>query len=183
ELKGVMYGATHGRMQATARNTRFGFKMSAPEFAGMKATGVLEVDLFGSQPSAPPTTSEGSFFTNAALRLRHAYGKIETDVIDVLFGQYYNLFGWQPNFFPATLSFLGTPNMIFERTPQIRLSKTIKTDPVNVEIAGAATRPPQRDAAFPGLEGGVRFDLNHLRGAHGRGSGQPTLDGLSVGVS
>jgi hypothetical protein len=93
------------------------------------------------------------FFTKAALRLRHAYGKIETDVIDVLFGQYYNLFGWQPNFFPATLSFLGTPNMIFGRTPQIRLSKTIKTDPINVEIAGAATRPPQRDASFPGLEG------------------------------
>src|SRR5437868_525237 len=28
ELKGVMYGATHGRLQATARNTRFGFKMA-----------------------------------------------------------------------------------------------------------------------------------------------------------
>src|SRR5258706_13390593 len=26
ELKGVMYGAYHGRLQATARNTRFGFK-------------------------------------------------------------------------------------------------------------------------------------------------------------
>src|SRR5215831_1009546 len=34
ELKGVMYGAYHGRMQATARNTRFGFKLTPPEYAG-----------------------------------------------------------------------------------------------------------------------------------------------------
>jgi hypothetical protein len=183
ELKGVMYGATHGRMQATARNTRFGFKLTPPEVAGIKTTGVIEVDLFGNQPSAPPSTSEGSFFTSPTLRLRHAYAKMETDVVDVLFGQYYNLFGWQPNFFPATWSFLGTPNMIFGRTPQIRLSKAVKTPAVGFEIAGALTRPPQRDSGYPGFEGGVRLDINALKGVHGRGSGQPTLDAASIGVS
>jgi hypothetical protein len=183
ELKGVMYGATHGRAQATARNTRIGFKMSPPDIFGTKVTGVLELDLFGNQPSAPPLTTEGSFFTSATLRLRHAYAKVETDVVDVLFGQYYNIFGWQPNFFPATLSFLGTPNMIFGRTPQLRISKTVKTDPINVELAGAVTRPPQRDSGFPGLEAGLRLEANGWRGLHGRGSGQPTLDGASIGVS
>src|SRR5258706_15503687 len=183
ELTGPMYGATHGRAQATARNTRIGFKMSPPDIAGAKVTGVLELDLFGNQPSAPPLTTEGSFFTSATVRLRHAYAKVETDVVDVLFGQYYNLFGWQPNFFPATLSFLGTPNMIFGRTPQVRLSKTIRTDPITLEIAAAATRAPQRDSGLPGFEGGLRFEANQWRGAHGRGSGQPTLDGMSIGVS
>jgi hypothetical protein len=182
-LKGPMYGATHGRTQATARNTRFGFKMSPPDIAGARVTGVLEVDFFGNQPTSPPSTPEGSFFTSAQLRLRHAYAKVETDIVDVLFGQYYNVFGWQPNFFPATLSFLGTPNMIFGRTPQLRVSKIIKTDSVNLEVTGAVTRPVQRDSGSPGLEGGLRFEVNHWRGLHGRGSGQPTLDGMSVGVS
>jgi hypothetical protein len=183
ELKGVMYGAYHGRAQATARNTRFGFKLTPPEFAGMKTTGVIEVDLFGNQPSNPPSTTEGSFFTSPTLRLRHAYAKLETEVVDVLVGQYYNVFGWQPNFFPATWSFLGMPNMIFGRTPQIRLSKAVKTPGFGFEIAGALTRPPQRDSGYPGFEGGVRFDINGLKGAHGRGSGQPTLDSASIGVS
>src|SRR5882724_6192917 len=146
-LMAPMYGASHSRMQATARNTRFGFKMSPPEVSGIKITGVMEVDFFGNQPATAfgsqynggSATSEGSFLTSATLRLRHAYAKIETGVVDVLFGQYYNLFGWQPYFFPATLSFLGTPNMIFGRTPQVRLSKTFKTSPVNVELAGAVT--------------------------------------------
>ncbi len=183
ELKGVMYGATHGRLQATARNTRFGLKVQPPEFGGVTTTGVLEFDLFGNQPSSPPITSEGSFFTSPTLRLRHAYLKLQTDVVDVLVGQYYNLFGWQPNFFPGTLSFLGTPNMIFGRTPQIRLSKTIKTHPVDIEFSGAATRPPQRDSGSPGLEWGARLEINRWRGVRGRGSGQPTLDGAQFGVS
>jgi hypothetical protein len=183
ELKGVMWGAYHSRMQATARNTRFGFKLTPPEYAGIKTTGVLEFDLFGNQPSNPPTTTEGSFFTSPTLRLRHAYAKLETSVVDILFGQYYDLFGWQPNFFPATWSFLGTPNMIFGRTPQIRLSKSVQTSSFGVELAGAITRPPQRDSGFPGFQGGARLDINLLKGAHGRGSGQATLDSASIGVS
>jgi hypothetical protein len=182
-----MYGATHGRLQATARNTRFGLKVTPPEIGSVKTTGVLEFDLFGNQPSAPPTTSEGSFFTSPTLRLRHAYLKLEAGsgvvVGGALMGQYYNLFGWQPNFFPGTLSFLGTPNMIFGRTPQVRPFLTIKTQPIDFEIAGAMTRPPQRDSGFPGLEWGLRLQVNSWKGPHGRGSGQPTLDGAQVGVS
>ncbi|SRR6266545_1706092 len=185
--KGISYASTHGRVQATARNTRFGFKLTPPEYAGIKSSGTVEVDFFGNQPTAPygftSPTSEGSFFTSAALRLRHAYLKVETEVVDVLLGQYYNLFGWQPYFFPGTLSFLGTPNMVFGRTPQVRLSKIIKTDPINVELAAAALRPPQRDSAYPSFEGGVRLEINHWKGPHGRGSGQPTLDGAGIGVS
>src|SRR5262245_40174458 len=98
ELKGAMYGSYHGRMQATARNTRFGFKLTPPEFADIKTTDVIEVDLFSNQPSNPPSTSENSFFTSPTLHLRHTYSKVETEVVDVLFGQYYNLFDWQPNF-------------------------------------------------------------------------------------
>jgi hypothetical protein len=54
---------------------------------------------------------------------------------------------------------------------------------MNVEVAAAATRSPQRDSAMPGLEGGIRFELNQWKGPQGRGSGQPVLTGMSIGVS
>jgi hypothetical protein len=178
-----LYGAKHPRVQFSARNSRFGFRMAAPEYAGMKVSGTLELDFMGNQPSNPPATSESAFYTNATPRLRHAYAKVESDVVDVILGQYYHLFGWQPLYFPATVSYLGIPNEIFGRTPQIRLSKTIKTDPVNFEVAVAALRPVQRDSGMPDVQGGVRFGVNGWKGAHGAGSGQATLDALSIGVT
>jgi hypothetical protein len=135
----------------------------------------------GAAAAQPPT--EPAKFTNPALRMRHAYAKVETSVVDVLAGQYYHLFGWQPIYYPATVTFLGVPNQIFGRTPQIRLSKTIETAPVNFQIAAAALRPPQADAAIPDIHGGLRFSINGWKGAHMSRSGQPTLDAMSVGVS
>ena len=73
--------------------------------------------------------------------------------------------------------------MIFGRTPQVRVGGAVKTSPIDFEFAGALTRPPQRDSGIPGMEWGVRLEFNKWRAPHGRGSGQPTLDGLQLGVS
>src|SRR5690349_13392381 len=43
-------GTTHGRTMLTARDSRFGFKVAAPEWAGMKASAQIEAD-FGGIPS------------------------------------------------------------------------------------------------------------------------------------
>jgi hypothetical protein len=190
---GYQYGATHPRTIFSARNTRFGFKMGAPEFSGVKLGVVLEMDFMGNQPanpyskqgevSNPNTPTETQFFSNAAMRVRHAYMKLETKVVDVLFGQYYHLFGFQPNFFPASAAYLGLPNEIFGRTPQLRLTKAVKADPIGVEIAAAALRPAQADGVVPDLQGGVRVLFDRWKGAHGAGASRPTLDALSVGVS
>ena len=59
----------------------------------------------------------GSFFTRRPLAPR--YLKLQTDVVDVLVGQYYNLFGWQPTS-SRTLRFSSTQHDL-RRTPQIRL--------------------------------------------------------------
>jgi hypothetical protein len=191
EKLGVTYGATHPRMVFTARNSRVGLKLAAPEAAGMKVSGLVEIDFMGNQPNSPFTkfgeqgvvTTESAYFTNPAVRMRHAYVKVESSIVDVLAGQYYHLFGWQPIYFPAAVSFLGLPNEIFGRTPQLRVTKTIETNPVNFQIAGAALRPPQADAGMPDLHGGIRFAVNGWKGAHMAGSGQPTHDPMSVGVT
>ncbi|WP_437302885.1 hypothetical protein [Sorangium sp. So ce388] len=174
------YAGSHGRTHFTTRNSRFGVKVSAPEFAGMKTTANLELDFFGNQP---PTVSEASLVSSGTFRLRQANIKVESEYVDVLIGQYYHLFGWQPFFFPATTSFFPVMNQVFGRMPQLRVGHTFKTDPVNLEIAAAAVKPPQRDAEVPDVQAGLRFGINGWKGIHTLGAGGMLIDPLTIGVS
>jgi hypothetical protein len=109
---------------------------------------------------------------------------METDYGDVLFGQTWNLFGWQTWFHPLTVEIQGVPGQLFGRTAQLRVSRLIKTDAISIEAAAAAVRPPQRDAGFPDGQGGVRFVVNNWKGVHTAGGvGARAVDGLSIGVS
>ena len=168
-----------GRTQTTARNSRLGVRMSAPEFEGMKASGNVEMDFMGNQPAV----SEASFVNNGTFRIRAAYAKLETDVVDVLAGQSYFLFGHGPFFFPMSIWFFGMPNQAFGRTQQFRLSKTIKSEAANIEIGVSAQRPPQRDSEIPDFQGGVKIGVNSWKGVHTGGSGYPALDPLTVAIS
>jgi hypothetical protein len=157
--------------------------MSAPEWEGIKASGQLEVDLLGNQPSNPPATPEAAFFNNPTLRIRHFILKIEDPYVDVLAGQYWVLFGWQSYFHPNTVQIQGVPGQIFSRTAQLRLSHTFKSDPVNVEIAVAAARPPQRDSEIPDGQAGLRVLVNPWKGVHTMGGAGTAADALGIGLS
>jgi hypothetical protein len=188
------YGAApgHHRWTESIRNSRFGFKIAAPTFEGIKVSGQVEADWLG---NAPPTSqqtalyggggvSEAGFWNNTGMRVRHVFLKMETDYVDLLFGQTWNLFGWQTMFHPLTVEIQGVPGQLFGRTAQFRLSRLIKTDAVNIEVAAAAVRPPQRDAALPDGQGGLRLVINNWKGAHTAGAGSANaVDGLSLGVS
>jgi hypothetical protein len=185
---GVTYASKHPRFMITPRNTTFGFRVSPPEVASVKFTSVIEFDFFGNQPGNPlnttgTTTTETAFFSSATPRMRHAYVEAKNPIVDVLVGQAYNLFGWQPLFFPPTDSFLGTPNMVFDRRPQLRLTRAIDTGPVTFQIAAAALRPAQSNAGVPDLVGGLLIQLDDWKGSHILGPSQPRHDPLSVGVS
>ena len=183
------------RLQATIRNSRLGFKAEAPEFHGIRPSGVLEFDLFGNQPSinsgggspglasGTGATTEAAYFNNAAFRVRHAYLKIEDDFVDALVGQTYYLLGWQNYFFGATCGFLGLPNELFNRTVQLRLSHNFATDPISVDIAAGAFRPVQRDSAVPDGQAGLRLAFNHWKGITTPGSGGTDARAASIGVS
>mgnify|MGYP001237919485 CR=1 FL=1 len=183
------------RLQFTIRNTRLGFKAEAPAFGGIRTSGVLEFDLFGNQPNinagggspgvaaGSGNTTEGAYFNNAAFRVRHAYVKWESDVVDVLAGQAYHLLGWQNYFFPSSCGFLGLPNMLFNRTVQLRVSHTFASNPVNVDIAAAAFRPAERDSALPDGEGGIRLAINHWKAMTTPGSGGTGALPAAIGAS
>ena len=178
------YNAGVGRMIMTSRNSRIGFKMQVPTADGIKTTALFEGDFDGNQPASPPTgITEASYYTAGTFRIRYANVKLETDVVDVLVGQALNVFGGSPFFFPATSFNLGLPNMVFSRTPQFRVSKTIRTSPINVDIAVAALRPPQRDSEVPDGQGSLRLSLNNWKGLHTPAYTFTTVDPLAIGVS
>lgn len=164
------YRGDNGRTQLDARNTRFGFKFTSPEVNGLKGTGLLEVDFWGNQPSPAPQypnstgVTEQAYYTNPLLRIRHAAVKAETPYVDVLAGLYWNLFGWHLNFIPFSQDTYQVPGGAIARTEQIRLSHLFKTGPVNVEVAAALARPPQRDADVPEGQAGLRFVIDDLKG-------------------
>ncbi len=183
------------RLQGTIRNSRIGFKAEAPDFGGARSTGVIEFDLFGNQPkvdsgggspavaSGPGATTEAAYFNNAALRVRHAYVKIESNLIDVLAGQTYHLLGWQNYFFGATCAFLGLPNGLFNRTMQLRLNRTLKSESVDFDVAVGAFRPVQRDSGVPDVQGGLRLLFNRWKGITTPGSGGTNAAAAALGLS
>lgn len=106
-------GSSDGRrFTLGVRNSRFGFQVNAPEFYQVKASGQLEFDLFANEP-AIPAVAEGSFFTNTGLRVRQANFSLKTPIVDVLFGQSWGLFGWQPYFQPNSVEIQGLPGQVF----------------------------------------------------------------------
>jgi hypothetical protein len=176
------YSGQVGRTQFSIRNTRLGFALESPVVFGVAPSAVLETDFFGNQPN-PPTTSEGTFFDDPILRIRHAYFQLKNEYVDVLAGQTYYLFGWQNYFFPCTLQYLGLPNEAFGRTAQVRLTHTFRTDAVNVDIAVAGLRPAQSDSEIPDGNAGLRMSLNHWKGISTPGNGGTDAFPLSLGIS
>jgi hypothetical protein len=180
-----VYGAEHGRTTFSARNSRFGVKLKGPETDTIKTSGIFECDFLGNQPQGmpAPAVSEGSFYTSPTFRMRHYALKMETPYIDLLAGQYWQLFGFQSLYHPNTVEMQGVPGQIYSRSPQFRLSHTFKTDAVNVELAGAASRPPQRDSEVPDGQAGIRLTVNNWKGMHTAGAAGSAIDALSIGLS
>jgi hypothetical protein len=138
------------------------------------------MDFLGNQP---PGASEAAIFGNPTFRIRHFNFKIETPIVDVLFGQSWQLFGWQPYFHPATVEIQGVPGQVYSRAVQARISRRVHSKPVDLEIAAAAARPPQRDSATPDLHGGLRLTINDWKGLRTAGSTGTSIDALAIGVS
>jgi hypothetical protein len=186
-------GGDNGRVQFSVRNSRLGFRLRAPEVDGVKASAVVETDFLGTQlpvanpdPSPTPVNAagtEGSFFTSPTLRARHLYLKVETPVVDFLAGQYWTLYGWGPQYQPNTVEIQGVPGEIYSRTPQLRISKTIKADPITLELAVAATRPVQRDSSTPDGQAGIRFSVDSWTGAQTTGPTGSQLSPFSIAVT
>ena len=187
--KSGSFAAEHDRMIFGQRNSRLGFKLKGPESEMIKSSGIAEMDFLGNQPQGSPSpagspaVSESAYFASPTFRIRHMALKLETPIVDVLAGQYWELFGWQTIYHPNSVQIQGLPGQVFSRAPQLRLSHLFKSDAVNVEVAVAAVRPPQRDSGLPDGQAGLRLILNDWKGMRTAGGAGTSVDPLSVGVS
>jgi hypothetical protein len=174
------YAATHDQTTFSVRNSRLGLRVGAPDLGPLRASAVAEMDFFGNQPAV----SEAAFFNNPTFRIRHFYFKLETPVVDVLVGQTWELFGWQAAFVPASVNLQGLPGQVYSRTAQVRVSKTLAfSEDVNLELALAASRPPQRAGGLPDGQAGVKLNLPWRKAYHTLGGATSGLDAMALGVS
>jgi len=175
------YAADNGQTLFGARNSRIGFKLDAPAADGLRASAVLEMDFLGNQPTS--TASQAALIGNPTFRIRHMALKLEDPIVDLLLGQYWQLFGWQSAFHPNTVEIQGVPGQVYSRAPQARLSKKLQTGAIDVDLAIAAARPVSRNSQVPDGQAGVKLTLNHWQGLHTAGSTGTAVDGLAVGIS
>ncbi len=144
-----------------AVQSRFGFRINAPDFLGAKSSGVLEGEYFGS--------------TNADLgsvRLRHAFVKLDWGKHEIIAGH-----DWNPIFiaeaYARVISFnTGIPFVAFSRNPLITYA--FKHDNIKIMLSGISemefpsTGPlgPSttylRNSGLPMLNFGTRLDLGKV---------------------
>lgn len=161
----------NGWTQFEARNSRIDFLAKVADIDGWMTKGYLESDFFGLDPSpgnSLGTTrqlySEAGYYTSPTFRIRHAYVDAESDGWQLLGGQTWTVFGFGPDYILSAVSLAPVMATVYERTPQIRVGKTLGDGDLKLQLIAAADRPEQRESALPDFEGGVRLTDNAWTG-------------------
>lgn len=174
------YAGDHRRTIFTAKDSRLGIFVGAPTVRGIRSSAQIEFDFYGLVPTDARRQDSVMF---GPVRIRHAFLKVETKVVDVVAGQYYDLFGWGGYFYPGTVAYQGVPAGIYHRNPQLRIEKKVRLGQIELLAAVAAVRPGQRDSGIPDGQAGLKLAYTGWRGAATQGFGRPSLAPLSIGVS
>jgi len=178
------------RLMFSIRNSRLGYRLEAPDYHGLRASGLFEMDFLGNQPGTPPANggstvsqTESTYWNNPTFRVRHAVLKLDNDFITLWFGQTWELVGWQGSFQPNTVAIQGVPGELYSRTAQIRALHAFKLGPTTLEIAVAALRPPQEDSAIPDFQGGVKLTIDKWTGVQTIGATNTAIQPAGIGFS
>jgi hypothetical protein len=176
------FDGSNGRYQSSIRNSRLAFSVLPPQAGEWKSKGYLEYDLLGYDP-APSAQTESSFYTNATLRVRHAYMSADNDGWSILAGQYWTLFGWEPTYVLTTVSVPAGPGIVYQRTAQLTGMKTLAFGDNKLQIGASVTRPSQRDSSMPNFDAGVKYAYTALSAGFASPSGDVSAQTASVAVS
>jgi hypothetical protein len=185
--KGTFSG-DNGRTQFSLRNSRLSFNVQVPETEGWKSRGFLEADFLGYDPNPAsanfPANSESAFYSNPTNRIRQALITAESGSTQVLIGQTWSLFAWQPMFVLSSISVNPVDGSSYQRTARVAAIETFKLNDQNdLQAAASIERPSQRDGSIPNAVLGLRW-MDHARtsGFTGPNSDIKVFP-LSVGIS
>jgi hypothetical protein len=154
------------RFGMDVNNSRIGFALSSPVYNGYKIRALLEMDfLAGPTPGAAAFGGSGlGYVTNPIFRIRHFFFDVTTPSWgNVLVGQYWSLFGWQPYNIQNNLQIAPGPGTAYGRFPQIRWYKILHMDQgLMLEPAVAMMLPPTTTNAIPSFTEGLKLSDSHL---------------------
>ena len=176
-----------GRTQFSMRNSRLAFGVLAPKYGGWATKGYIEMDFLGYDPAVSTTgttNSEGAYYTNPTLRIRHAYMNAEKDGWTVLAGQTWSLIGFQPTYVLSTVSVAPVPGTLYERTPQITILKKMDiTESDSIRSGFSIVRPPQRDSRVPEFDAAVQVALGGRKSSFAATNGDVKAMPTSFAIS
>lgn len=155
----------------TAKQSRLWLKASGPEFYGAKTNALIEMDFYGGGSASNEM---------ANLRMRHAYGSLDWANTQVLFGQYWDVFGVAC---ADTIDFrLGgtTGNPANPRVPQVRLTQKVDINADNSLKFVLAAQNPVEDAPSAGSNS---MSKTGAYGSAVNGAGQISYSSKALGVS
>jgi hypothetical protein len=172
-LYGLQGGEGDDEFNLTAKQTRLGLKITGPDVANMKTSGLVEIDFYG----AVGAENKGNVL------LRKAYMQLDwpEEQLSLLAGQTADVIS---PLLPNTLNYtvLWDAGNIGYRHPQIRVTKWVALqDDVKLELAGAISRTigdledgihAGADAGFPTLQARAGLTFPCL-------GNKPTTAGLS----
>jgi len=172
--------AAYQKDQSTfsARTSRFWLKVAGPTFLGAKTNALIEADFAGTSTSdTNVNVNEGGF-----LRLRHAYGTLDWANTQVMFGQYWDIFGPAA---AATLDFrhaanMGTPNN--PRVAQVRLTQKVNFNSDNYLKLIVGLQNPTEDATTI-IAGQSGATITLASGTTNAGGSVPNVAGQMMFVS
>lgn len=182
------FDGENGRTQFSLRNSRIALGAEGPAFSSWKPRAIFEMDFLGYDPVATTANnqSESAFYSSPTFRIRHAYLELKTDTTEILAGQTWSLFGWQPFYVPTTVSVPPSTGTVFERTQRLSVIRQFSPQPDSPQVlrAGIAlVRPTQRDSQIPNIDAGFRWSLESTRSGFASANSEIKNQPLSIAVS
>ena len=180
------YDGDNGRLFFSNRNSRLSFTVLPPAQENLKTKAYFEMDFLGYEPNVAagtPAVSETGFFSNPAIRIRHAFGTLDDGTWSTLIGQTWSLFGFQPLYVPTTVSVSPGPGMLYSRELQLTEMNTLNGSAGVLVSEISVARPAQRDGQMPNLNAGVKWSFGERRSALNSASGETSLEPLSIAFS
>lgn len=172
------------RTQISLRRSRLGISLFNPKQDTWKPKGFLEIDFAGNRESFSVSGLNDTEITDPSLRIRHLYLSTEYRNLNVLVGQTWSLFGWQPTYRLATVSAAPGPGVLSQRTKQLTFVQSWENHEFNRWQAGLSfEQASQKAGGSPNLNFGARYAYKNRRSGFTTASSEVKVEPLSLALS
>ncbi len=137
QFPGIHGPGTNGSFGSTLRQTRVGAAVDGPSIGGMRSSGVVVMDFFGTIP----TFANGPVLGTP--RLLYAYARVEGERTAFLIGQDQMIFAPRNPTSLASMSFPGLyrSGNLYLRYPQLRVERLVSSRTGTLLLAGGILGP------------------------------------------